>query len=165
MTPLGFEIRTAHTSDAACLVRLNADVHARHVRERPEFFRATDSGELAEWFSALLGKSTTRCWIASVDAQPAGYLLMREHQRAATVFCLARHWHEIEQVGVESQFRRRGIGRALLETALAAAAATGARDIEIASWSFNRDAHALFERCGFGPRLLRFDRRLAGPAA
>lgn len=163
MTPRGFEIRAGVASDAECLARLNAGVHAAHLRERPEFFRATDAGELGEWFRELLFKATTRCWIASVEEQAAGYLLMREHQRAATVFCRARHWHEIEQIGVETQFRRRGIGRALLERALAAAAATGARDVELASWSFNRDAHALFERCGFAPRLLRFDRRLESP--
>jgi ribosomal protein S18 acetylase RimI-like enzyme len=164
VTPAGFEIRPGVVSDAECLARLNAGVHALHLRERPEFFRATDTGELCEWFRELLTKPTTRTWIASVGADAAGYVLMREHQRAATVFCLARHWHEIEQIGVDAAFRRRGIGQALLRTALAAAVATGASDVELASWSFNRDAHALFERCGFAPRLLRFDRRLDDPS-
>lgn len=160
MTAPGFALRPAVAADADCLVSLNASVHELHVLERPEFFRATDAGELSEWFRELLAKPTTRCWIAWVDGTAAGYVLMREHQRAATVFCRARHWHEIEQIGVEPSRRRQGIGQALLRTALAAAAATSASDVELASWSFNRDAQALFARVGFRPRLARFDLRL-----
>lgn len=163
MTAPGFAIRPAVVADAECLARLNGSVHARHLQERPEFFRATDAHELAAWFRELLPKPTTRCWIAAVDALAAGYVLMREHQRPATVFCRPRHWHEIEQIGVEPSFRRQGIGHALIRTALAAAAETSASDVELASWSFNREAHALFARSGFAPRLARFDLRLEGP--
>jgi ribosomal protein S18 acetylase RimI-like enzyme len=160
MTEAAFEVRSASSMDVEQLVRLNASVHALHLQQRPEFFRATDTSELRDWFRELLGRPTTRCWIASVAGDAAGYLLMREHQRPATVFCRDRHWHEIEQIGVEPRFRRRGIGQALIQTALAAAAGTGAHDVELASWSFNHDAHALFARCGFVPRLARFDLRL-----
>lgn len=160
MTAQGLAIRPAVASDAECLARLNESVHARHLQERPEFFRATDPGELAGWFGELLAKPSTRCWLACIDAVAVGYLLMREHQRTATVFCRERHWHEIEQVGVEPAFRRQGIGQALIRTALAAAAATSAAEVELASWSFNREAHALFARLGFRPRLARFDLRL-----
>ncbi len=172
MTPTELHIRRASVADAECLVRLNASVHAEHVQARPDFFRATDPRELGEWFRELLAKPATRSWIAEVGEVPAGYVLMREHQREANVFSHQRHWHEIEQIGVELAFRRRGIGEALLRTALAAAAATGAGDVELASWSFNHRAHALFTRCGFAPRLTRFDLRLDaalqrrdGPAA
>jgi GNAT superfamily N-acetyltransferase len=84
---------------------------------------------------------------------------MTEHQRHETVFCRERRWHEIDHIGVEQAFRGQGIGRALLQTALAAAEETGTNDVELASWSFNTDAHAMFQRCGFSPRLLRFDTR------
>jgi GNAT superfamily N-acetyltransferase len=60
---------------------------------------------------------------------------------------------------VEEAFRGQGIGRALLQTALAAASETGTSDVELASWSFNSEAHAMFRHCGFSPRLLRFDTR------
>lgn len=160
MTPPGLVVRLAGAADAERLAQLNASVHAPHLRERPEFFRATDPRELGDWFRELLDKPTTRCWLAEVGAAAAGYLLMREHQRAATPFCHERHRHEIEQIGVEAPFRRRGIGLALLQTALAAAAETAASEVELASWSCNEAAHALFARAGFTPRLLRFDRRL-----
>lgn len=159
-------IRPAQSCDAALLARLNAALHAVHLRERPDFFRAARPAEVEEWFRALLDKPSTRCWIAEVDspepargASAAGYLLMTEHQRPENVFCRERHWHEIDHIGVEAEFRGQGIGSALLQTALAAVLQTGTSDVELASWSFNSEAHALFQRCGFSPRLLRFDTR------
>jgi len=152
-----FQIRTARPEDDASLARLNAPVQAEHLRGRPDFFKPTRPEEVAGWFKSLLEKPTTRCWIAEVEGEAVGYLLMREHERPENIFCLARHWHEIDHVGVEVPFRGRGIGRALLQTALAAATASGAREVELASWSFNTGAHAMFQRCGFAPRLLRFD--------
>lgn len=162
-------LRPAQAPDAGLLAHLNAALHAVHLRERPDFFKAAQPAEVEEWFRGLLDKPSTRCWIAEVDApedaaSPAepravGYLLMTEHQRPENIFCRERHWHEIDHIGVEEAFRGQGIGRALLQTALAAAAQTGTNDVELASWSFNAEAHALFERCGFRPRLLRFDTR------
>jgi GNAT superfamily N-acetyltransferase len=152
-------IRRAQPGDAELLARLNATLHAVHLRERPEFFKAAQPAQVQEWFRGLLDKPTTRCWIAELDADAAGYLLMTEHQRAENVFCRERHWHEIDHIGVEEVFRGQGIGRALLQTALSAAAETGTNDVELASWSFNVQAHTLFQRCGFSPRLLRFDTR------
>jgi GNAT superfamily N-acetyltransferase len=157
---MSFAIRPAAAADAARLARLNARVHAQHVRRRPEFFKPTQPDELTAWFRSRLEKRGTRSWLAEVECEAVGYLLMSEHQRPENVFCHARHWHEIDHIGVEPTFRRRGIGRALIQTALAAAAGTGARDVEIASWAFNTDAHAMFRRCGFAPRLLRFDATL-----
>lgn len=154
-------IRPAQAADAELLARLNVALHAVHLRERPDFFKAARPAEVEEWFRGLLDKPSTRCWIAEVEVSAVGYLLMSEHQRAENVFCRERHWHEIDHIGVEPAFRGQGIGRALLQTALAAAAHTGTSDVELASWSFNSEAHALFLRCGFSPRLLRFDTRPA----
>jgi ribosomal protein S18 acetylase RimI-like enzyme len=154
-------LRSAQPCDAGLLARLNATLHAVHLRERPDFFKAPRLAEVEEWFRGLLDKPSTRCWIAEVDASAVGYLLMTEHQRPENVFCRERHWHEIDHIGVEEAFRGQGIARALLETALAVATQTGTNDVELASWSFNSGAHALFERCGFRPRLLRFDLRSA----
>ena len=35
----------------------------------------------------------------------------------------------------------------------------GMQNIELFSWAFNTDAHAMFQRLGFEPRMLRFERR------
>jgi ribosomal protein S18 acetylase RimI-like enzyme len=43
--------------------------------------------------------------------------------------------------------------------ALEAARARGVHDIELFSWAFNTEAQALFQRFGFEPRVVAFERR------
>jgi ribosomal protein S18 acetylase RimI-like enzyme len=153
------EIRRAVRGDAACLAELNAAVHALHVAARPDVFKPSDRASLCVWFEALLDNPRARVWVAAELAALVGYLVLVEHERAESVFCFARHWCEIDQIGVEPEQRGRGIGSALLRTALAAAAESGVHEVEIASWAFNTSAHALFRRCGFETRMLRFEMR------
>ena len=42
---------------------------------------------------------------------------------------------------------------------LEAARAGGVHDVELFSWAFNTEAHALFRRFGFEPRVVAFERR------
>jgi len=88
-----------------------------------------------------------------------GYLLMFVHEGAQNAFRRARRWCEIDQIAVDPAWRRRGIGTALMTAALQEASARGVRDVELSSWAFNSDAHAMFQRFGFEPRLLTFERR------
>jgi len=55
--------------------------------------------------------------------------------------------------------RRRGVGRSLMRAALDEARARGFSEVELSSWAFNTDAHALFRSLGFEPRTLTFERR------
>jgi GNAT superfamily N-acetyltransferase len=58
---------------------------------------------------------------------------------------------------VDPNWRRRGIGRALLLNAVSIAKAEGITRVEAASWSFNDGAHAVFARLGFVPKITRFE--------
>lgn len=53
-----------------------------------------------------------------------------------------------------------GTARALIDAALAEARRRGIREIELSTWAFNADAQAVFQRLGFTPRMIRFERRL-----
>ena len=46
-----------------------------------------------------------------------------------------------------------------MATAPAEAGSRGMQNIELFSRAFNTDAHAMFQRLGFEPRMLRFERR------
>jgi GNAT superfamily N-acetyltransferase len=70
---------------------------------------------------------------------------------------VTRDWLEIDQVAVDPAYRRRGIGRQLLEIAVAAARGLRIREVEVTSWSFNDDMHRLLRQVGFKPKLTRFE--------
>src|SRR6476646_4637306 len=142
-------IRPAVVGDEALLADLNRFVQDLHLAQRPDHFRPTGCEDLARWYRSLLEKPTTRVWIAEEDGSPVGYLLALVHESSENPFVRARRWCEIDQLAVDPNWRRRGIGRALLLNAVSTAQAEGISRVEAASWSFNDGAHAVFGRLGF----------------
>ena len=72
-------------------------------------------------------------------------------RRAETPFSYAYEMVYVHQIGVAPDFRKRGVGRALLEAARAAAEEQGISLMAADLWSFNEDARAFFRRCGLTP--------------
>lgn len=155
-------IEPARPGDERCLAELNATVQRLHATARPDVFKPVNVDEVSAWFAAKLALPATRAWIARVEDSAAGYVLVIERERADNPFVHGGAYWEIEQLGVEPQFRRRGVGGALLEHTLAAAEQRGIRDMEVASWAFNTQAHSVLRRMGFVPRMLRFEHASSG---
>jgi ribosomal protein S18 acetylase RimI-like enzyme len=151
------KIRPATREDATVLATLNAIVHDLHASRRPDSFRTPSASEVADWFAHLLAEPTARAWIADYDGAPVGYVLALLNDRPANVFCHARHWCEIDQISVAPTHRKRGIARALVEHAVAAARSAGFHDVELSTWSFNHAAQRAFEQIGFVPKTIRYE--------
>ena len=56
---------------------------------------------------------------------------------------------EIKGLAVAPRFQRQGVGRALVEAAIAEARADGARKLTLRVLGDNAPAHALYKACGF----------------
>ena len=152
-------VRGAGVGDAETLAALNRFVHDTHLQRRPDYFAAGRLEAVSAWFRDQLDRLSTAAWIAQEGDLSVGYLLMFVHERGENPFRHARRWCEIDQIAVDPVWRRRGIGTALMTAALEEASARGVRDVELSSWAFNSDAHAMFRRFGFEPRVVTFERR------
>jgi GNAT superfamily N-acetyltransferase len=152
-------VRGASVGDAETLAALNRFVHDMHLARRPDYFTPRRVEDMSAWYREQLDRLSTAAWIAQEGDAAVGYLLMFVHERAQDPFRHARRWCEIDQIAVDPAWRRRGIGTALMIAALDEASARGLRDVELSSWAFNSDAHAMFQRFGFEPRLVTFERR------
>ena len=152
-------VRRAAGVDAPALAALTGFVHDMHLARRPDYFKPTRADEVTAWFRERLDEPTTAAWIAEVDGAPIGYVLAFFHERGENPFRRPRRWCEIDQIAVDPARRRRGIGRALVAAALAEATKRGMREVELSSWAFNTDAHAMFRQLGFEPRVVGFERR------
>jgi len=157
-------LRRATARDAPTLAALNRFVHEPHLARRPEDFTVLEPEAVRAWFRERLDKATTAAWIAEQGETAVGYLLMFVHERDRSAFRHARRWCEIDQVAVDPAWRRRGVGRALMAAALDEADARGVRDVELSSWAFNGEAHNMFRRLGFEPRVVVFERRAHSPS-
>ena len=154
---MAIEIRLAKVEDVDALVELHREVHAIHLAERPDQFKATRDHEVAAKFRERLNTSNVKVWIAEQHGKTVGHAVAIHYQRAEHAMCPARQWWEIDELGVTAGERRSGIGRALLQAVVDAATAIGVREIELNSWAFNHDAHAAFESFGFTRKVIRFE--------
>jgi [ribosomal protein S18]-alanine N-acetyltransferase len=93
----------------------------------------------AEDFARFAGDPLVEIYAAYGGRKLAGFIILR----------IAADEAEILTLAVAPGWRRRGAGRRLVEKALAAAAARGARAIYLEVAETNRGALELYERLGF----------------
>lgn len=90
-------------------------------------------------FETELGNANARCWVADSDQQVA----------AALVFWRVLDEAHLATIAVHPAFRRRGIARLLLQTAMDAAYAEGARIYHLEVRAGNQAAQKLYMKFGF----------------
>lgn len=147
-----WRIRPAKAPDAAGLVALNA----RLAADAPQFLAYDlDPVSGADMLQAKLGQEEggDAILVAAAGDAILGAALLRRHLHPAFVGVLQLG------VSVDPDRRRLGIGRALIDAALQAAAMAGARRVQLAVLAGNDAALALFRAAGF-----REEGRLAGAA-
>lgn len=92
------------------------------------------------WFRHVASTS----WIADEGGSPIGFLIgyrSQDHPAEAVLHLMAVH----------PSHRRRGIGRALVESFLADVAASGARSVTALAWPGDPIPTAFFRALGFSP--------------
>lgn len=87
--------------------------------------------------------------VAELDGTVAGFACISYIERPASVFRVALRYCDIDELGVDERFRRRGVGRALVEFVKARAAEKGFSRLELNMWEFNEGALRFYEAIGF----------------
>jgi GNAT superfamily N-acetyltransferase len=99
-------------------------------------------------------------WVGEVGEDPRSTLLVAEEQRRLIGFVyavverelpiyLCQEFAVIREWWVEPAFRRRGVGKALIELAIAELAAVVVSQVRVRTPAGDADARALLGRCGF----------------
>jgi ribosomal protein S18 acetylase RimI-like enzyme len=149
-------IVAASSADADTLAGLNQYVQNLHLENAPQFFKLPIRERATAAFKALLDRDDARAFIAYNDGRAIGYVLVFLVDRPETAFVSARRWLYLDQISVEPNSRRQGVGRALLNAALGCARAAGIDEIEVETWSFNAVAQVFFKSYGFAPKTEQF---------
>jgi len=152
-------IRAGRDSDLEELAALSSCVQQLHVDGRPDVFKSEDPQALRDLFRMRLAQSTTRIWIAETTGVVVGYAVTVDKRQEENVYVYARSWREIEEIAVRAEQRRRGVAGARLRHIEIATQADGIPVVELNTWTFNSAARSSFERLGFVPKNIRYERR------
>jgi ribosomal protein S18 acetylase RimI-like enzyme len=134
---LNSDIRPARVEDDAALLAIDTETWTSAVSpapvptDRTSFFRETH--ELENYL------------VAEVDGVVSGYVSL--HQDIPTPS--HAHVREINGLAVAPEAQGHGVGRELVEAAVAAAAKQGATKVTLRVLGPNSGAKRLYERCGF----------------
>jgi len=142
-------VRPARPEDAATLVALGATVG----REPQAWLLNTDGwrsvGEERRYIRALKRHPDAAVYVAEDDGAIVGRLSVARDPHSAS-----RHVADLGLM-VASSHRRRGIGRALLDQAVAWARDAGVNKLELHVFPWNEPAIRLYEQFGFSREGLR----------
>ena len=94
---------------------------------------------------------------AELDGNAAGYLVLRVIRRPPNPFKFAETYGLIDQIGIDPKARRRGLGRALIETARGFLRDHGITRMRAEHWAFNQGAAAFFAGEGLEPLRVNRD--------
>ncbi len=151
-------IRPATLDDMPEVGRLGARLVALHHEWDPARFFSIPNAErgYARWLSAQLRDDDTVILVAVDGRKIVGY---------AYASLMPRDWSDLRAAGgklhdlyVDAAARRRGVGRQLLDAAIAALEKLGARQVVLMTASRTRRAPALFRDAGFRPTMLEMTR-------
>jgi ribosomal protein S18 acetylase RimI-like enzyme len=147
------DIRPAEAADADLISLLNREVQSKHAAALPWLFKDTNlAREAAE---ALLRSDRNLVLIASIGGTPAGYIYAEFRAFRESPLTFAYEALHIHHISVAKVFRRRGIGRALMERVIAAARERNVRRLTADYWALNEEAQAFFEGFGLVPYNVR----------
>jgi ribosomal protein S18 acetylase RimI-like enzyme len=138
-------VRRASAADAAAIVVLNADVQGVHAAALPWRFKPPGPGTFTLTdAAALIAAPNHVTFIAEVAGDPAGYAYAEVVRRPETAQHHAHQMVYLHHISVRPDYRRKGVGRALIEAVRAAGKDAGIDLLALDVWSFNDAARAFF---------------------
>lgn len=153
--PSTITIRAARHEDVPVLGKYGADLMALHHQWDPERFIPTGAGteaSYARWLRSQLEKSDVVVLAAEHDEMIVGYAYASIE--GYDYMALRGPAGVIHDLFVEREKRSQGIGRMLLEAAVAALKERGANLIVLSTAHRNEAAQRLFAAAGFRPTMV-----------
>jgi len=144
-------IRRAAMHDFPAILSLLDQLNDLHVVQLPLHFQKPQDAIYSEdEFNSML-QSDEFIWLVAEkhDGEIAGFLRMELRMTANATVIVRRLYASIEEIFVEPEYRKAGIGFQLVQHAQRLADDAGAEEMCLNVYSFNTDALAFYEKLGF----------------
>ncbi len=141
-------VRFAVPEDAEKINVLRREVNDLHVAGRPGHFKAGFGPELRDHIRAYLEGGIGYAAVDEEDGKIIGMVMVDYIDRPENPYRYAERFCHIAEICVDAAFRRKGVGKALMDFVKRDAREKGYARIELDVWAFN-DALAFYEAEGF----------------
>jgi diamine N-acetyltransferase len=149
------DVRLATVGDVELIARLNESIQQFHCELVPEYFRPASTHAVVAALRELLAEHDTFCFVAWIDEKPVGYCLFKVVERDASAWATGSRRLHIDQLSVDSNWRRRGVGTLIMKTTNEFALEHNINEVVLDYWSRNSIARAFYKSLGFMPHTER----------
>ena len=128
---------------------LRAMVNELHVEGRPDIFRPGFTDELKNYIYQKFDSENSDVIAALINGKICGFAMVEYIDRPASPYRLSQRSVVIDELGVDTAYRRRGVASALVAFCRQEARRKGFERIELNMWEFNEAALSFYEAVGF----------------
>lgn len=155
------KIRKAGPDDFPQLVFLFEEIDRLHREALPHIFRQPPVPFRTEaYLEKVLADDNALLLVAEAKDELAGLALVFAPEAKDIPLLVPRRTAFIDTLVVKETFRRRGIGRQLLEAVEKWSRTRGVDLLELNVWQFNKKARAFYQNTGFETASFRMWKRL-----
>ena len=151
-------IRDARESDVSVLADAMVRLQNLHVDAFPNIYKPFTASAAASHLTGLLSLPDCNLRVLVRSNQIAGHAILAVETTPASMFKHAQRYGHLTQIEVDPDYRRLGLGRALLLDAEEIAKKHELERIVLDVWAFNDSARDFFATGGynaFGSKLVR----------
>lgn len=149
-------IRKIEKRDYEKIIKLVYQVHELHCKNRPDIYN--DENPLPkEDFENIINDKSTLNFLYEEDENVLGILMATKKQSNSIRIIKERNIYFIEDIVVDNNHRRKGIGKTLYEYLVNLAKSNNIDSIELNVWSFNTDAIKFYESLGMSVKNMKLE--------
>ena len=142
-------VRFAREEDLDAVNRLRREVNDLHVSGKPDVFKPGFSDELRDYLYTIWKDPRMDIVVAEQNGTVCGFAVLNHINRPENPFMFERDFLDIDEFGVDKNFRRQGAASAMIRFILDFVKEKGYKRLELNMWEFNRGALAFYEAAGF----------------
>jgi len=152
-------MRKISEKDYMGIKRLVFQVHKLHLENRPDVFNDVDPFE-KPYFDSMEKDERTIAIVCENNAEIIGFCAATLPPPSMNPILKKRNVAFVENLCVDDQWRKAGIGKALMEEMERQCKSRGADVMELNVWSFNDNAIHFYERLGMSHRSMIMEKYL-----
>ncbi len=141
-------IRKIQNNDFQSIAKLVRQVHDLHYNNRPDIYNDIDPFEKS-YFDFLMSDENTISIVCEIDEEIVGICITTIRKPSSNPLIKARKIAYIENMCVDKNYRKNGIGKKLFDEAVRLSKKQGAVSVELMVWDFNSDAISFYKKLGF----------------
>jgi diamine N-acetyltransferase len=146
------QIRAARPEDYAALCALWKEVDDLHARLLPGYFkRSARPPRRRDEVERILRAPDEALLVADGGGVVMGLVHVQIYDTPAVAMMVPKRRAHIDNLVVDGEHRRKGVGTRLLEAAATWARSRGAEDLLLTVWEGNEEAVLFYKKCGFAP--------------